>query len=136
MSSMTLGFSIDGNGNVIDDIGFSIERNGNVIDDIDFSIEHNGNAIERKTRAKKPAMVFSRQKRDLRGLVEKKLIRVNNFASLIDKFPVPWWQWLDGMLEGDRLRPVGWSSGQLLGTRFSCGEGYSDGTELLSHAEL
>jgi hypothetical protein len=103
---MTLGFSLEGNGNVIDGIGFSLEGNGNVIDDIDFSIEGKVIVIERKMRLQTATVVFSRHKRDLRGLVEKKLIRINRCPGWIDEAPVPWWRWFDGMLEGDCLRPL------------------------------
>ena len=53
--------------------------------------------IEHKTRSRMHIYRFQPGKRDFHGLDEKKLIRVNNFASLIDEFPVPWWQWFDGM---------------------------------------
>ena len=57
-------------------LGFSIERNGNVIDDIDFSIDGNVVVIDGKTRSKKVAAGFRRDTCDLRGLDQK-----NRFGS-------------------------------------------------------
>jgi hypothetical protein len=69
---MTLGVSINGDGNAIDDNDFSIDGNGNAIDGKDFSIDGNCNAIDGKTLSKNAAIVFSREKRDLRGLAENR----------------------------------------------------------------
>jgi hypothetical protein len=113
-----IGFSLEHIGVALEHIGVELEhirveleRIGVELERISVELELNGNMIEQKTRLRMHIHRFQPGKRDLHGLDEKKLIRINPHPSWIDEAPVPWWQRFHGMLEGDRLHPLGNSKG-------------------------
>jgi hypothetical protein len=101
-----IAFTLEHIGITLEHIAIMLEYNGFMLDAIFVMLEHKPNRIEHQARSQMHIYRFQSRKRDLHGLDEKKLIRINRFASWIDEARVPWWHWFDGMLEGDRLRPA------------------------------
>jgi hypothetical protein len=114
---------------MLDRIAVMLKLNGNMI-------ELNGNMIGHEPRLQTHIQRFQPGKCDLIVFARNTLVALNSRPSRIDQIPVPWWHWLDGMMEGDRLRPWAGHRGNFWASASADGEGYSNGKKLLSHAEL
>src|SRR5688572_19174549 len=81
--------------------GFSPEQNGIALEQNGIAPEQNGIALEHKMHRRVRARDFRGGTCDFIESARNALVALNHRTPRIDQTPVPWWQWLGGMNEGE-----------------------------------